>query len=116
MAEHVPSHAQMEEEQMVEPMNTLTVSTSHPIGKYHCNDLGNNDSPHQRPQIPTIQRTRSMVQESMPTQSTEREGTPISTLNDNELHVPILDFMKKKQNTKKCICIHLIFVFVLVGE
>ena len=43
MAEHVPSHAQMEEEQMAEPMNTPVVSASHPTGKYHCNDIGNNE-------------------------------------------------------------------------
>ena len=43
MEEHVPTHAQMEEEKMAEPMNTLTISASHPIGEYHCNDLGNNE-------------------------------------------------------------------------
>ena len=43
MAEHVPAHAQLEEEQMTEPMNTLVVSPSQPIGKYHCNDIGNNE-------------------------------------------------------------------------
>ena len=43
MVEHVPAHAQMEEEQMEEPMNTLVVSASHPTGKDHCNDLGNNE-------------------------------------------------------------------------
>ena len=101
MAEHVPTHAQMEEEEMAEPMNTLTVLASQPIVKDHCNDLGNNDVPHQRPPCPTIRHTRSMVQDSMPTQSTEREGTTISTLNDNELDVPILDFMKKKFKTQK---------------
>ena len=42
MAEHVPTHAQMEEEQMEEPMNNLVVSSSQPIGKDHCNYLGNN--------------------------------------------------------------------------
>ena len=47
MAEHVPAHAQMEEEKMAEPMNTLTVSASQPTCKNHCNDLGNNDAPHQ---------------------------------------------------------------------
>ena len=31
------------EEQMAEPMNTLTVSASHPTGKDHCNDLKNNE-------------------------------------------------------------------------
>ena len=104
MTKHVPTHAQMEEEQMAEPMNTLIVSDSHPTCKDHCNDLGNNDAPHQRRQHPTIQRTRSMVKESMPTQSIEREGTTISTLNDNELDVPILEFMKKKkQNTKNVV-------------
>ena len=46
MVEHVPAHAQMEEEQMVEPMNTLTMSASQPIGKEHYNYLGNNDAPH----------------------------------------------------------------------
>ena len=35
MGEHVLSHAQLEEEQMVEPMNTPVVSTSHPTGKAH---------------------------------------------------------------------------------
>ena len=114
MKEHVPAHAQMEEEKMEEPMNTLVVSASQPIGKYHCNDLGNNYAPHQRPPRPTIQCTKSMVWESMTTKSTKREGTPISTLNDNELDVPILEFMKKKKQNK-CSCIHLRFVFVLVG-
>ena len=100
MAEHVPSHAQMEEEQMLEPNNTLVVSASQPTSKYHCNDLGNNeicisikpniyiyinllvfvdDTPLQRPPRPTIRCTRSMVRERMPTQSTERDGTTIST-------------------------------------
>ena len=37
------AHAQMEEEQMAEPMNTLTISSSQPIGKDHCNDFGNNE-------------------------------------------------------------------------
>ena len=113
MVGHVLAHAQMEEKQMTEPMNTLIVSSSQPTSKDHCNDLGNNDAPLQRPPRPTIRRTRIMVRESMPTQSTEREGTPISTLNDNELHVPNLDFMKKKAKHKKmylytfkiCICI-----------
>ena len=109
MEEHVPSHAQMEEEQMTKPMNTLIVWTSPPKGKDYCNDLGNNDAPLQQPPHPTIRHTRSMVRESLPTQSTEREGTTISTLNDNELYVPILDFMKKKKmqfyTIKICICI-----------
>ena len=82
MAEHVPAHAQMEEEQMAEPMNTLTVSASQPTNKYHCNDIGNNDAPLQQPPRPTIRHTRSMVRESMPTQSTKREGTIISTSNE----------------------------------
>ena len=43
MADHEPAHAQMEEEQMVEPMNTLTVSASQPTGKDNCNDIGNNE-------------------------------------------------------------------------
>ena len=43
MAEHVPFHARMEEEQMAEPMNTPIVSASHPTGKDHCNDIGNNE-------------------------------------------------------------------------
>ena len=43
MAEHVPTHAQMEDEQMAEPMNTPVVSVSYPTGKDHCNDLGNNE-------------------------------------------------------------------------
>ena len=101
MEEHVLAHAQMEEEQMEEPMNTLTVSASQWIGKYDCNDLGNNDAPHQRPPLPTIRRTKSMVRERMPTQSTKREGTTISTLNDNELDVSIFEFMKK--NTKNVV-------------
>ena len=42
MAYHVPAHAQLEKEQMEEPMNTPVVSVSEPIGKYHCNDIGNN--------------------------------------------------------------------------
>ena len=36
MAEHVLAHAQMEEEQMAEPMNTLTVSASQTTCKNHC--------------------------------------------------------------------------------
>ena len=43
MAEHVPTHAQLEEEQMAEPMNTPFVSASHPTSKDHCNDIGNNE-------------------------------------------------------------------------
>ena len=43
MEEHVPSHTQLEEEQIVEPMNTPIVSSTHPIGKYHCNDIINNE-------------------------------------------------------------------------
>ena len=43
MEEHVPAHALMEEEQMEEPMNTPVVSINHPTGKYHCNDIGNNE-------------------------------------------------------------------------
>ena len=43
MAENVPSHTQMEEEQMAEPMNTPVVSASQPTSKYHCNDIGNNE-------------------------------------------------------------------------
>ena len=43
MAEHVPSHAQPGEEQMVEPMNTTVDLASHPTSKYHCNDIGNNE-------------------------------------------------------------------------
>ena len=44
MVEHVPVHvhAQLEEEQMAEPMNTPVVSASQPTSKYHCNDIGNN--------------------------------------------------------------------------
>ena len=57
MTEHVPAHAQ-------------TVLASNPTDKDHCNDLGNNDAPHQRPRFPTIRRTISMVWENMPTQST----------------------------------------------
>ena len=40
MAEHVPAHAQMEE-----PMNTINVSASHPIGKDNCNDIEHNHAP-----------------------------------------------------------------------
>ena len=61
MEEHVPAHAQMEEEQMAEPMNTLTVLASRPTGKDHCSDIGNNDAPRRQPPNPTIRRTRSMV-------------------------------------------------------
>ena len=70
---------------MEKPMNTPVVSTSQPTGKYHCNDIGNNeirisiitiyiivlvfvdDAPLCRPPRPTIRFTRSMVWESMPT-------------------------------------------------
>ena len=51
----------------------------------------------------TIRRTQSVVWENIPTQSTEREGTKISMENDNELDVPILDFMKTKKNTKNVV-------------
>ena len=43
MVEHIPTHAQLEEEQMVERMNTPVVSASHPTCKDHCNDIGNNE-------------------------------------------------------------------------
>ena len=43
MAEYVLAHARLEEEQMAEPMNTPIVSPSQPIGKHHCNDIGNNE-------------------------------------------------------------------------
>ena len=43
MVEHVPTHAQMEEEQMGEPMNTPVVSASQSMGNDHCNDLENNE-------------------------------------------------------------------------
>ena len=43
MEEHVPSHAQSEEEQMAEPMNSPVDSVSQPTGKDHCNDLENNE-------------------------------------------------------------------------
>ena len=43
MEKHVPTHSQMEDEQMAKPMNTLTVLVSQPIGKDHCNDIGNNE-------------------------------------------------------------------------
>ena len=43
MGEHVPAHAQMEEEQLAKPMNTPVVLASQPIGKDHCNDLGNKE-------------------------------------------------------------------------
>ena len=39
MTQHVPAHAQLEEEQMTEPMNTPVVSASQPRGKDHCNDI-----------------------------------------------------------------------------
>ena len=60
-------------------MNTPIVSASHPIGKYYCNDIGNNEIrisiiTLQWPSCPTIRRTKSMVQDSMFTQSTKREG------------------------------------------
>ena len=44
MTELVPTHAQLEKEQMIEPMNTPVVSASQPIGKDHCNDIGNNET------------------------------------------------------------------------
>ena len=43
MAEHVPSHAQMEEEQMAEKMDTPVVLASRPTRKDHCNVIGNNE-------------------------------------------------------------------------
>ena len=43
MAEHVFAHAQLEEEQMEEPMSTLVVSASHRTTKYHYNDIENNE-------------------------------------------------------------------------
>ena len=43
MAEHASAHAQLEDEQMTEPMNTPIVSPSRPTGKHHCNDIGNNE-------------------------------------------------------------------------
>ena len=43
MACHVPAHAQLEEEQMEKPMNTLVVSAIQPTGKNHCNDIVNNE-------------------------------------------------------------------------
>ena len=43
MAQHVPAHAQLKEEQMEKPMNTPLVSASHPTSKDHCNDLVNNE-------------------------------------------------------------------------
>ena len=61
------------------------------------------DAPLQRPPRPTIRHTRSMVWEIMATQSTEREGTTISKLNDNELDVPILEFMKKNKTQKNVV-------------
>ena len=33
----------IEEEQMEKPMNTPVVSSSQPISKHHCNDIGNNE-------------------------------------------------------------------------
>ena len=43
MEEHVPSHAQLGEEQMAEPMNTPVDSASQPVGKDHCNEIENNE-------------------------------------------------------------------------
>ena len=43
MTEHVPSHAQLKEEQMAEPMNTPVESTSQSACKYHCNEIENNE-------------------------------------------------------------------------
>ena len=43
MAEHVPSHAQSVEEQMVEPMNTPVDLGSQLAGKDHCNEIENNE-------------------------------------------------------------------------
>ena len=43
MVEHVSAHAQLEEEQMEELMNTPIVSASHPTCKDHFNDIGNNE-------------------------------------------------------------------------
>ena len=43
MEEHVTSHAQSGEEQMADPMNTPVDSASHPTGKYHCNEIENNE-------------------------------------------------------------------------
>ena len=43
MEEHVPSHAQSEEEQMVEPTNSPVDSASQPTGKDHCNEIENNE-------------------------------------------------------------------------
>ena len=43
MVEHVSSHAQLEEEQMAEPMNTPIISGGQPTCKDHCNDIGNNE-------------------------------------------------------------------------
>ena len=40
MAEYVPAHAQLEEEQMTEPMNTPFFLASQPTNKYHYNDIG----------------------------------------------------------------------------
>ena len=91
---------------MAEPMNTLTVLASRPTGKDHCSDIGNNDAPRRQPPNPTIRRTRSMIGESMPTESTERGATTISTLNDNVLDVPILDFMRKRK-TQKNVVVHI---------
>ena len=118
MVEHVPAHAQLEEEEMVGPMNTPFVSPSQPIGKYHCNDIVNNkicisiitmhlyiyikcmvfawDASLQWPPCPTIRCTKSMVWERIPTQSIEREETTTTMVNNNELYFPILEFMEKK--------------------
>ena len=39
MEEHITSHAQLIEEQMVEPMYTLVDSASQPASKDHCNEI-----------------------------------------------------------------------------
>ena len=44
MAKHVPIHAQLEEEQMAEPMKNLTLSAGRPTGKDNCNGLENNET------------------------------------------------------------------------
>lgn len=83
---------------MAEPTNTPVVSASQ----------STDDAPLHRPPRPTNRRTKSMVRESMPTQSTEREGSTTTTGQHNENEVPLFEFLKKK---KTCSCKHLRFVF-----
>ena len=43
MVGHVPSHAQLEKEQMAEPMNTPVDLASQTPGNDHCNEIENNE-------------------------------------------------------------------------